>query len=110
MKNKVIKKFLVVLLIVSALSLTACAASMSPVSGLLYTEVKAPLTSTNADISDLKKGTASANSILGLVATGDASIKAACENGNISKVVFVDYENKTILGIYSTFTTIVYGK
>lgn len=47
--------------------------------------------------------------MLGLVATGDASIEAAAKAGGITKIHHVDFENFSILGIYATFTTVVYG-
>ena len=41
---------------------------------------------------------------------GDASLKAAMENGGITKVHHVDYEVRNILGIVGSTTTIVYGE
>jgi hypothetical protein len=41
---------------------------------------------------------------------GDASLEAAMENGNISEVHHVDLERTNILGLYSTYTVIVYGE
>ena len=56
-----------------------------------------------------KVGKATSTSILGLVATGDASIETAAKNGGIKTIKFVDYEVNNILGIYGQYTTIVYG-
>jgi len=56
-----------------------------------------------------KVGTATATSILGLIATGDASIEAATRNGGITKVKYVDYSVKNILGLFGEYTTTVYG-
>jgi hypothetical protein len=56
-----------------------------------------------------KVGKATSTSILGLVATGDASIETAAKNGGIKTIKFVDYEVHNILGIYGQYTTIVYG-
>jgi hypothetical protein len=90
--------------------LAGCAAyTMSPATGFLYTDLKAPLTATSHDTSS-KMGTSIGSSILGLVATGDASIETAMKNGGITRVHHVDYHSKSILGIYATFTTIVYGE
>lgn len=80
----------------------------SPAMGSLYTEVKAPLSATS-NTGYSKIGKASCQSILGLVATGDASIEAAAKNGGITKIHHVDYESKNILGIIGTFTAVVYG-
>ena len=93
-----------------SLLLSGCAAySVSPVTGFIYNDVKGPLAVTENE-DDSKVGTATATSILGLVATGDASIKAAMDNGGITKVHHVDFRSKSILGIYAEFTVIVYGR
>ncbi|MBK8576721.1 MAG: hypothetical protein IPN90_13955 [Elusimicrobia bacterium] len=81
----------------------------SPVNGFFYTEVKAPMGVTSNGPSS-KVGRAMSSSVLGLIATGDSSIEAAAKNGKITKIHHVDYEAKNILGIYSTFTTVVYGE
>lgn len=75
--------------------------------GSLYTEVKAPVSATGA-MSYSKVGVAKATSILSLVATGDASIRAAA-NGGIKTIKYVDYDAKNILGLYGEYTTTVYG-
>ncbi len=77
--------------------------------GMIYTEIKAPVAAGSEGLSYTKVGTSKATSILGLVATGDASIKAAIANGRITKVKYVDYDAKNILGIYGEYTTTVYG-
>ncbi|MBC8234123.1 hypothetical protein H8E77_31640 [bacterium] len=90
--------------------LTGCfAMATAPVTGGLYTEVKGPVTAT-ANSNYSKVGTASCESILGLIATGDASIETAAKNGGITKIHHVDYESKSILGIYAKYTVIVYGE
>jgi hypothetical protein len=78
--------------------------------GAFYTEIKAPVATANGSMSYNKVGVAKATSILGLVATGDASIKAAAANGGIKNVKYVDYDAKNILGIYGEYTTTVYGE
>lgn len=92
-----------------AFMLSGCAAyTMSPVIGALYTSVKAPLGVTSNPVAS-KVGTAEATSILGLVATGDASIEAAAKKAGISRISHVDYEAMSVLGIYAKFTLYVYG-
>lgn len=86
--------------------LSGCA-SVLP-SGIVYTEAKLPI-AVGEPGAYSKVGVSKATSILGLVATGDASIKAAMENGRITKVKYVDYDAKNILGIYGEYTTTVYG-
>ena len=98
----------IALVLAACLILTGCAGVASPVVGVIYTDVKGPITATsNARGSD--QGTAEATSILGLIAMGDASIEAACEQGGISTISSVDHKSWSILGLYSKFTTIVTG-
>lgn len=77
--------------------------------GIIYTEVKAPVSSGDSGLSYTKTGTSKATSILGLVALGDCSIQGAATNGNIKTIKYVDYDAKNILGIYGEYTTTVYG-
>jgi len=84
-------------------------ASMYPVGGL-YTGVKVPyMMGDGKDIKYTKIGKSQANSILTLVATGDASLEKAVQNGGITTVKYVDYQADNFLGIYGTYTTTVYG-
>ena len=99
------------LLLSSTVVVTGCAAVATPIYGGLYTEVQAPLQVTpSEDTGNLKEGRAMAVSYLGIIATGDASIRAAMEDGGITEVVYVDYESTSILGLYATFTAVVYGR
>ena len=79
-------------------------------SGAIYTNVQLPMHVTDNAGSPMKTGTAQATSILGLVATGDASIEAAKKNGNITKVYHVDWDAMNVLGIYGRYTVTVYGE
>lgn len=102
------KKLLVLFAMVVLLS--SCGAFVqAPLVGGLYTDVKAPLAVTSNEGSS-KVGSAEATSILGLVATGDASIDAAAKSAGITKIHHVDYYSTNILGIYATFTVLVYGE
>lgn len=56
-----------------------------------------------------KEGKACAKTILGWIASGDASIKAAAMNGGIRKVTRVDHHSKHFLGIQGEYCTIVGG-
>ena len=60
-------------------------------------------------VQPLKKGTATASGII-CFTEGDASIKAAMENGGITKIHHVDYKVKNILGLVGSTTTIVWGE
>lgn len=97
-------------LILGATLLIGCAAyAVSPVLGGLYTDVKAPITATSHTGSS-KVGTSEAVSILGIIATGDASIATAAKNAGITKISYIDYQAMSILGIYAKFTVYVYGE
>lgn len=79
--------------------------------GCLYAHVRGPL-DTDLAVTKLgaKTGTSSAQSILGLVAWGDASSATAARNGGINTLNHMDFEEFVILGfIYQKHTTIVYG-
>ena len=86
--------------------LVGCAA---PVTGLLYTDVKAPVTVTE-NPSYSKVGTGSAISLLGAVAFGDASIQAAAKSAGITKIHHVDYKLTQVLWVFGQYTVMVYGE
>ncbi|MEW6324995.1 MAG: TRL-like family protein [Nitrospirota bacterium] len=94
---------------VGMVSLTGCYIVQSPVTGLLYTEAKYGDTATTSTTAS-KEGKACAQSILGLIATGDASIAAAKTAGGITEVSSVDHTAKNILGIMGEWCTVVKGK
>lgn len=79
--------------------------------GCIYAHVKTFLdTDLNETKLGSKVGTSSAQSVLGLVAWGDASTQAAATNGGIKTLNHADEEYFAILGIvYTKWTTIVYG-
>ena len=57
-----------------------------------------------------KSAEACASSILGIFASGDASITAAKAAGGITQVTHVDHSVTNILGIYASTCTIVVGQ
>ena len=104
--NKRLSGIIVVLM--AAFLLGGCAAAVQPVRGMLFSDVKGPVGVT-ANTSYSKVGTSMAQSYLGLIGIGDASIDAACKKANIKRVHHVDYHTKNILGLYAEFTVTVYG-
>lgn len=93
-----------------AILLSSCAAQVAtPALGLLYTDVKAPLIATS-NSGSTKVGSAECISVLGIVATGDASIEAASKDGNIKRIHHVDYQSTNVLGIFAKFKVYVYGE
>lgn len=95
--------------LMTATFLAGCQPVASPLLGIFYNETKFGDTATTAT-NATKEGRACANTILGLVATGDASIAAAKANGGITEVAEVDHTAKSILGFTGEWCTIVKGK
>ena len=60
----------------------------------------------------LKIGKSECVSWFSMVATGDASIEAACKKAKITKIYYVDWKvNSEIpIGIKTVYTTVVYGE
>lgn len=76
----------------------------------LTLDVTSPDTSfIDNSVKPVKCGKATASGII-CFTEGDASIKAAMDNGNIKKIHHVDYKVKNILGIVGSTTTIVWGE
>lgn len=90
------------------LSSYGCAVVTTPLPALLYVDVKGPIDAEGSGHAT-KEGEACASSLLGLIATGDASIETAKQNGDITEVISVDHKSTSILGLYATFCTIVKG-
>ena len=97
------------LVVCAAALLSGCATAHMPVSGFLYGNVKGPMAATGVSENTTKVGRASARSILGIIASGDASIHAAARNGGIREIHYVDYESQTFFGVLAEFTVVVYG-
>lgn len=90
---------------------TGCVAPNGPIGGsygYVYTDVSGAVTATS-NAKGTKVGTATSKGII-CFATGDSSIKAACENGGITKISHVDYHVTSVLGLYVETTTTVYGE
>jgi hypothetical protein len=90
------------------LAVTGCQPVASPLLGIFYNETKFGWEATS-NANAMKEGKACANTIMGLVATGDASISAAKAAGGITQVAHVDHSAKSTLGIVAEFCTIVKG-
>ncbi len=77
-------------------------------SGTIYSGYKSPGQVGTAAAG--KTGEACISSILGLVATGDASIETAKKAGGITQIAHIDHEQFGVLGVYATSCTIVHGQ
>lgn len=93
----------------SAVLLSSCAMVKSPLRGTWYTQVKSPVAATS-NSGSTKVGTSQATSILGLVASGDASIEAAAKSAGITKIHHVDEEGMSVLGFFARYKVFVYGE
>jgi len=88
--------------------LSGCAMGVAPVIAPLTFNMTGPVAAGSA-ASSTKVGRSEAWGIA-LVATGDASIARAMQNGGITRIHHVDQETLNILWIYAHYTTIVYGE
>jgi hypothetical protein len=88
-------------LLLFAVGALGCVAVKSPAVGL-WMDVSGPIMSNGAIGS--REGRACARSILGIYATGDASIKAAAANGGVTKIASIDHESTwyIVMGEYCT--------
>ena len=98
-----------VALVLISFVIGGCMIVASPALGVFYTELQYGDTATTATAAN-KEGKACVQSILGWVATGDASVEAAKKNGGITEVASVDHTAKSILGIVGEWCTVVRGK
>jgi hypothetical protein len=109
-KITIMKKIKTVLCMSTAIAmLSSCAIVRSPLTGFIYTDMKSPMAITSNSGSS-KVGMAKAQSILGIAATGDASIEAAAKSAGITKIHHVDEHGTSILGIVASYEVIVYGE
>ncbi|MBH0204198.1 MAG: hypothetical protein HP496_18345 [Nitrospira sp.] len=96
------------LIAIIASSLAGCAGAASPLAGGILTNVNYGGMATPAASAN-KEGKACASSILGIVATGDASVAAAKTAAGITTVASVDHSAFSVLTIYAEWCTIVKG-
>ncbi len=97
---------LAALALVMVVCLSGCMSVASPAIGILYTDVRGPLGGTSMGS---KEGKACAESFLGLIARGDASIEAAAKAGGITKITMVNHHTENIFGLMGKYCTVVRG-
>lgn len=95
-------------------ALVACASGCvmvgpSNAESAITLDVGAPGASFDNSVGMTKVGKATSSGII-CFTEGDSSIKAAMENGGITKIHHIDYKVRNILGIVGSSTTIVYGE
>ena len=117
------KNLLFLAALVSIISMSSCAYVLTPVMGGLYTDVTAPINyvagnqNQQYQVLGEVEGTATANSVFGIIAIGDASVYSAYNNALSKKPgtdnlidVMIDYKGNSFLGLFSSYTTIVRAK
>jgi hypothetical protein len=109
-RNKQKMKKLMVLAALAAMASGCVMVGPSNAKSALTLDVTSPDTSfIDNSVQPVKKGTATSTGIICFV-EGDSSLKAAMENGGITKIHHVDYKVKNILGVVGSVTTIVWGE
>jgi hypothetical protein len=98
------------LLATAALAVLAgCAYASSPVTGVVYSDVRSGLMATSNAVGS-RVGEACSYSYLGAIAMGDSSVETARRNGGISLITSVDTISNSTLGIYAKYCTVVRGR
>jgi hypothetical protein len=79
--------------------------------GTLYVDETGPSMAgvTDNDVGT-KVGEACSSSILGILVTGDSSVKAAAQAGGITKIGTVNHHYTNLVGILAKYCTVVTGE
>ena len=97
------------LLCLTAFALSGCATTgFNSHTGFAIISLQSEAAETTGRIG-AKSGEACSMNILGIVATGDSTVRAAAQAGGISNVGTVDFQYTNILGIYGKVCTMVTG-
>jgi hypothetical protein len=97
--------FAISALLFFAVGSMGCVAVSSPAIGWVM-DVSGPIMSNGAIGS--REGRACAQSIMGVYASGDASIKAAAANGGVTKIASIDHESTWFI-VMGEYCTVVRG-
>jgi len=106
-------KLVVLFLGVAGLGFAGCGAVVQgkPVgAGSLYSEVQFNEGVVAQASAGVKQGESCATSILGLVATGDASALSAAKKAGITKIATIDGTHSNILGVLGKYCVVVSGE
>ena len=105
------KKFLTLsLLTILTIFLTQTA---SQAAGIFYTDATYPVTATGTKVENLyhlKKASVVTKNYLCAVELGDASIDKAVKDAGITKISYIDVNEKTIFIFFRKITVNVYGE
>lgn len=69
-----------------------------------------PISNTSVDLSNLKKGVGETINILRCVEWGNAGVNKAAKEANITKINYIDVNEKTVFFLFRRITTTVYGE
>ncbi len=96
-------------LMIGVMVVTGCMIVDAPVMGVLGSRVRWGEFAQGDDKAGQKEGKACMDTILGLVARGDASVRAAKIDGGITDVSVVDHSARNFLNIVGEYCTVVRG-
>jgi hypothetical protein len=95
--------------LIGVMSVTGCMIVDTPIQGMLGSRVRWGEFAQGDDKPGQKEGRACMDTILGLFARGDASVRAAKAAGGITEVSVVYHSAKNFLNIVGEYCTIVRG-
>jgi hypothetical protein len=108
--SKMKKLFKPVTLLLGIVSIALLAGCATPIPyGFFRSDMTIPMTATS-NAKGTKVGTSQLKTYCTFYATGDASVDAACKDGDIKEIKSVDWTVDSWLGIISTYTTTVTGE
>ncbi len=97
--------------LIGGVAMTGCMIVDTPVKGMLGSRVRwGDFAQGDDSTPDTKEGRACMDTILGMFARGDASVRAAKADGKITEVSVIDHSAKNFLNITGEYCTIVRGK
>jgi len=96
-------------LLLGVMGVSGCMIVDSPVMGVLGSRVRWGEYAQGDDKPNQKEGKACVDTILGLIARGDASVRAAKLNGGITEVSVVDHSARNFMNIVGEYCTVVRG-
>lgn len=98
------KKIFIAAVAACGLCVTSCGSA-----GMIYTDYVTAGTATSNTLGS-KVGTSKRTSVLGLVSIGNSGIQEAARDAGIKKVSHVDVREFSVLGLFTSVTTYVYGE
>jgi hypothetical protein len=95
--------------LIGVMGMTGCMIVDTPVKGVLGSRVTWGEFAQGDDKAGQKEGKACMETLLGLLARGDASVRAAKAAGGITDVSVVDHSARNFLNVVAEYCTIVRG-